>query len=207
MAARPPADSSRDGAVVVAASSDEGLVERIAQKDTAAFEELVLRYQNRVFGFCLRLLDDAAEAEDVAQDVFLTLYRYAAHFRGESRFSTWLFRIAKNQSLNRLKYLERRGRQAQRALGDTQEDRIASMTEREERQPDALVEGGQRAAIVQRAIASLPREQRVVLILRDLEDLSYEEISKIARLPVGTVKSRIHRGRTALAKRLSELLA
>ena len=188
------------------AASDLALVARIAEGDTDAFELVVRRYQDRVYAFCLRILDDSSEAEDVAQDVFLTLYRHADRFRGESQFSTWLFRIAKNQSLNRIKYLERRGRQAKRAMGDSQAERVAAIQEREEHRPDALVEGEQQAAIVQRAIASLAEEHRVVLVLRDLEDLSYEEIAEITGLPIGTVKSRIHRGRTALAERLSRLL-
>ena len=205
---QPPAPSSEasEPALRVAEPPDDELVQRVAAGDSGAFDELVHRYQDKVYGFCLRMLDDPSEAEDVAQDVFLTLYRHADRFRGESQFSTWLFRIAKNQSLNRIKYLERRGRQARRALGDAQEDRVASIREREDRRPDALVEGEQRAALVQQAIAALGEEHRVVLVLRDLEDLSYDEISAITGLPIGTVKSRIHRGRTALAERLSRLL-
>ena len=203
MIARQPQPAT---ALKVADPSDEQLVKGVAEGDTAAFERLIKRYQDRVYGFCLRILDDASEAEDVAQDVFLTLYRHADRFRGESLFSTWLFRIAKNQSLNRIKYLERRGRQAKRAMGDSQDERVASIREKEERQPDAMVESEQRAALVQRAMATLAEEHRVVLVLRDLDDLSYEEISEVTGLPIGTVKSRIHRGRAALAERLSRLL-
>lgn len=212
VAPQPPAQSpaqspeSTEPSLKVAEPTDDELVERVAAEDSVAFETLVRRYQDRVYGFCLRLLDDASEAEDVAQDVFLTLYRHANRFRGESLFSTWLFRIAKNQSLNRIKYLERRGRQAKRAMSDSAEDRVAAIKEREDRRPDVMVEGEQRAALVQRAIATLSEEHRVVLVLRDLEDLSYEEISAITGLPIGTVKSRIHRARTALAERLSRLL-
>lgn len=206
MIAPPSPAASAPPGLRVADPTDDQLVEGLARGETACFEVLVKRYQDRVYGFCLRILDDASEAEDVAQDVFLTIYRHADRFRGESLFSTWLFRIAKNQSLNRIKYLERRGRQAKRALGDAQQERVASIQEREERRPDALVESEQRAALVQRAIATLAEEHRVVLVLRDLEDLSYEEISEVTGLPIGTVKSRIHRGRTALAERLSRLL-
>src|SRR5436190_15014587 len=96
--------------LTVVADDDLALVRKIAEGDIPAFETIVHRYQDRVFSFCLRLLNDRAEAEDIAQDVFLTLYRSAGDFRGESAFATWLLRIAKNQSLNRIKYLDRRGR-------------------------------------------------------------------------------------------------
>lgn len=182
------------------------LCRRIAAGDEGAFEILVVRYQDRVFSFCLRFLGDRAEAEDVAQDVFLTLYRSAQDFRGDSSFSTWLLRIAKNQSLNRIKYLARRGKAGRRSLDELGEERLAS-TERaaEERSPHELVEGGQTSAIVQQAIATLEPEHRAVVVLRDVEDLSYEEIAGITGLPIGTVKSRIHRARTALAERLTRI--
>jgi RNA polymerase sigma-70 factor (ECF subfamily) len=178
---------------------DLALVKKIAAGDEAAFEQLVTRYQDRVFSFCYRLLNDRAEAEDVAQDVFFTLYRSAGDFRGESAFATWLLRIAKNQSLNRIKYLDRRGRMGRRSLEEVREERLApAAAEREPPAPDALVEGEQTAAIVQSAIAELDPQHRAVVVLRDVEDLSYEEIAGITGLPIGTVKSRIHRARGML---------
>lgn len=183
---------------------DALLCARVASGDEAAFETLVLRHQHRVYAFCLRLLGDGAEAEDVAQDVFLTVYRSAGTFRGESAFTTWLLRIAKNQSLNRIKYLERRGRSMRRSIEEVGEERIGA-GDGAEKSPHDLLEGGQTARIVQQAIATLGEEHRVVLVLRDVEDLSYEEISQITGLPIGTVKSRIHRGRSALATRLERI--
>ena len=182
---------------------DVALCQRVAGGDDDAFEVLVTRYQNRIYGFCLRMLHDRAEAEDVAQDVFLTLYRSAGDFRSESAFSTWLFRIAKNQTLNRIKYLDRRGRTSPKILADGGEARVAALMDAEERQPDALLEGGQRSALVQAAIHQLQDEHRAVLLLRDVEELSYEEISAATGLPLGTVKSRIHRGRSQLVSILS----
>ncbi|MBK6687323.1 MAG: sigma-70 family RNA polymerase sigma factor [Deltaproteobacteria bacterium] len=175
------------------------LCRRIGAGDDRAFELLVERYQHRIYAFCARLLNDRAEAEDVAQEVFLTLYRNAGDFRGESSFATWLYRIAKNQALNRIKYLDRRGRK-QRARDELA---TADGPDAPESRPDALAEGGQTAALVQEAIGELEAEHRAVLVLRDLEDLSYEEISAATGLPIGTVKSRIHRGRSALAARLA----
>lgn len=191
--------------LVSAPDDDVRLVSRVAEGDDGAFEELVVRYQNRIFAFCLRMLGDRLEAEDVAQDVFLTLYRNAGEFRGESQFSTWLFRIAKNQTLNRIKYLERRGRSQKRSLDDIADDGPGAIADQSvTRQDDHLAER-QQAAIVQEAIGTLAEDHRAVVVLRDMEDLSYEEISEITGLPIGTVKSRIHRGRTALARRLKRI--
>lgn len=191
-----------------AAPSDDdiSLVRRVAVRDVAAFEALVRRYQDRVFGFCLRLLNDRAEAEDVAQEVFLAFYRSAGDFRGDSSLSTWLLRIAKNQALNRVKYLERRGRSKQRSIEDCDEQRL-SATELAQvpRTPDAIVESEQLSSLVKDAIAQLDPEQRAVVVLRDVDDLSYEEIADITGLPVGTVKSRIHRGRSTLAAILKRI--
>jgi RNA polymerase sigma-70 factor, ECF subfamily len=202
----PPTPKSKVTLTVVE-DDDLALVRRIAAGDNAAFESIVHRYQDRVFSFCLRLLNDRAEAEDIAQDVFLTLYRSAGDFRGESAFATWLLRIAKNQSLNRIKYLDRRGRLGRRSIEEINEDRLvpAAGEKLEQASPDAIVEGGQTAAIVQSAIAELDPQHRAVVVLRDVEDLSYEEISGITGLPIGTVKSRIHRGRSALAERLMRI--
>lgn len=181
------------------------LCERVAAGDEAAFARLVERYQHRVFGFCARLLGDRAEAEDLAQDVFLTVYRNAGEFRGDCAFSTWLFRIAKNQTLNRIKYLERRGRSARRADPESADERIARLVDPEATRADEAIADRQQARMVQEAIEELGEEHRAVVVLRDLEDLSYEEISEITGLPLGTVKSRIHRARSALAKRLSRI--
>lgn len=188
------------------ASEDLALSRRVAAGDEAAFEALVNRYQDRVYSFCLRFLGDRAEAEDVAQDVFLTLYRSAGDFRGESSFSTWLLRIAKNQSLNRIKYLDRRGRAGRRSIDEVSEVRLTrSPGGAEDKGPDEVIAGQQTAAMVQSAIAELDPQHRAVVVLRDVEDMSYEEISDVTGLPIGTVKSRIHRGRSALAERLMRI--
>jgi len=189
----------------VADNAEElALCQRVAAGDERAFEVLVDRYQHRVFGFCARMLGDRAEAEDIAQDVFVTLYKSAGNFRGDAAFSTWLFRVAKNQTLNRIKYLERRGRSARRRdiEGD---ERVARLEDHETVRPDDAVADRQQAAMVQEAINELAEEHRAVVVLRDMEDLSYDEISDITGLPLGTVKSRIHRARSALAKRLSRI--
>jgi RNA polymerase sigma-70 factor (ECF subfamily) len=191
-------------AAVARADEDARLAARVAEGDEAAFEALVTRYQHRIYAFCLRMLGDAAEAEDVAQEVFLTFFRRAADFRGESALSTWLFCIARNQTLNRIKYLDRRGRGRRRPLESEQEGVEGGLVS-EAPDPEQRLDGEQTARMVQEAIGTLGEEQRVVVVLRDLEDLSYEEIATVTGLPVGTVKSRIHRARATLAARLSRI--
>lgn len=184
---------------------EQALCARVAAGDEAAFAQIVERYQHRVFGFCARMIGDRAEAEDLAQDVFLTVYKNAKSFRGDCAFSTWLFRIAKNQTLNRIKYLDRRGRAARRRESSEPEERLDRLTDPDATGPDDAIDARRRAALVQDAIGELGEEHRAVVVLRDLEDLSYEEISDITGLPLGTVKSRIHRARSTLAKRLSRI--
>mgnify|MGYP001053737741 CR=1 FL=1 len=184
------------------ADEDARLVALTARGDASAFRTLVERYQDRIYGFTLRMLGDAGEAEDVAQDVFVTLYRHAASYRGDARVSTWLYRIAKNHALNRIKYLDRRGRGAKTALHLLRDE-----PEDGGRRPDQLHEERETLRHVQAALETLDEEFRVVVVLRDLEGLSYEEIAEITGLAKGTVKSRIHRGRATLASRLERLMS
>jgi RNA polymerase sigma-70 factor (ECF subfamily) len=149
-----------------------------------------------------RMLGRRDEAEDLAQEVFVQVFKAIDQFRGESKLSTWIYRIAVNLCKNRTKYNSRRhaGRQedvdalSDRAAFSSAKGVIVSDVAR----PDELVEGMQLEAVVKRAIAQLEPEFRGVLILRDVEDLSYEEIASITGLPDGTVKSRIHRARARL---------
>lgn len=181
---------------------DEQLLRRLQQRDERAFVECVQRYQAQVFRLLYRMLGDRHEAEDVAQEVFVTVFKSIDSFRGESRFSTWLYRIAANQCKNRLKYLGRRGRRGRETLDDAserdlQEARAQGLAPGHTG-PDQVLEGAQLDALVQRGIASLDEEHRELVILRDMEGLSYEEICQITGLPEGTVKSRLHRARLAL---------
>lgn len=200
-AARPR--SVRDARGAELAEEAAELCRRVAAGEGRAFSRLTELYQHRIFSFCVRMVKDRHEAEDLAQDVFLSVYRHAGEFRGEASFNTWIYRIARNHALNRIKYLERRGRSTGRSLDEVGEDSLRS----DRRGPDALVEGEQTSAVVRAAIERLPRQQREVLVLRDLEGLPYEDITEITGLALGTVKSRIHRARSALAERLSRILS
>ncbi len=183
---------------------EEELVERLKRRDEAAFTELIRLYEKRIFQLVLRMLGDRGEAEDVAQDVFLTVFKSIDSFRGDSKLSTWLYRIATNHCKNRIKYLDRRARGKKTELDDLSEhDRVesASMSASAHvARPDQQAEANQMETIMRRAIGELDEEQRELVILRDVENLSYEEIQAITGLPEGTVKSRLHRARLALAK-------
>lgn len=183
---------------------EEELVERLKRRDEAAFTELIRLYEKRIFQLVLRMLQDRGEAEDVAQDVFLTVFKSIDSFRGDSKLSTWLYRVATNHCKNRIKYLERRARGKKTELDEVAEhDRVESASMSASAQlarPDQQAEANQMEAIMRRAIAQLDEDQRELVILRDVENMSYEEIQEITGLPEGTVKSRLHRARLQLAK-------
>jgi RNA polymerase sigma-70 factor (ECF subfamily) len=179
----------------------EALLDKARRGDERAFAHLLRLHQDRVYDLLVRMLGDRAEAEDVTQEVFLAFHRALPAFRGDSKISTWLFRIAKNHCLNRLKYLGRRG--ADRHV----EIEAADDPSRDEgpERPDRALERRRQDERVQAAIAALPEEQRLVVVLREIEGLSYEEIADVLEQPEGTVKSRLHRARLALAKSLAGL--
>src|SRR5262249_30536338 len=154
---------------------------------------MVMRYQHRVFGVALRMLGSRAEAEEVAQEAFLRAYRALANFRGEARLGTWLYGIASRLCLNRLASPDRR-----MARGGAAPSDVPATT------PDAAaeVERAELDAALRTAIAELPNEQRLVLVLRDVEGLSYEEIGDALALVPGTVRSRLHRARMQLKEKL-----
>ena len=181
------------------------LIRKLRDRDEKAFREVVREYQDRVYNMTYRMLGNREEAEDVAQEVFITVFKSIEQFRGDSKFSTWLYRITANTCKNRIKYLARRHDRDQSEYDDGIDRDQAAGTLTAPTQaprPDRAVEGAQIEQIFQEAIAELDEEQRLLVILRDVEDLSYEEILAITGLPEGTVKSRLHRARLALRKKM-----
>jgi RNA polymerase sigma-70 factor (ECF subfamily) len=181
---------------------EQRFIERLKARDERAFIELVEAYEGRVFRLILRMLGRRDEAEDMAQEVFVQVFKAIAQFRGDSKLSTWVYRIAVNLCKNRMKYLARRHADAQdelepiadrSQLADAKGVTFAAVA-----RPDQMVEGYQVEQIVHHCISLLDPDFREVLVLRDVEDLSYEEIGEITGLAEGTVKSRIHRARTML---------
>ena len=155
-------------------------------------------YQDRVFGVAVRMLGNRAEAEDVAQEVFLRAHRALADFRGDSKLSTWLYAITSRLCLSRLGRSERRlVRHGEEALA-----RLPDATAN----PAAALEQGELEAALHRAIAELTDDRRMVVILRDLQGLSYEEIGTVLDLDPGTVRSRLHRARLDLKGKLERFL-
>lgn len=181
-----------------AAQDAAGLLRRLKAGEALAFEEMVRAYQHRVFAVALRMLGNAGEAEEIAQEVFLRAHRALAEFRGDAKLSTWLYTIASRLCLNRLD-------SAERSATVSGEERLTRLRH-EARGPDAILEQTELETALQRAIAELPDERRIVVVLRDLEGLSYEEISAALELPTGTVRSRLHRARLDLKDKLERFL-
>jgi RNA polymerase sigma-70 factor (ECF subfamily) len=180
-------------------ADDVAWLTRLRAGDVAAFEDLVMTYQHRVYGVALRMLGNRAEAEEIAQEVFLRAYRTLADFRGDAKLSTWLYAIASRLCLTRLAGAERRLRRADgmdlERMADTRDH------------PGAEIERSEREIALSRAIAELPEDRRIVVVLRDLEGLSYEEISTALGVELGTVRSRLHRARMDLKSKLERFFA
>ena len=176
------------------AERDEDLVRRFRAGEPDAFTEIVRRHQQRVYSLCLRMLGEADTAADVAQDTFLTVLRKLESFRGDAAFTTWLHRVAVNACYDELR--RKRRRPILHVVSDDgpEHDPGPSFADH----ADEVVGTSHAAA----ALASIPEEFRVAVVLADVQDLAYDQIAEILEVPVGTVKSRVHRGRLALAAAL-----
>jgi RNA polymerase sigma-70 factor, ECF subfamily len=191
-------------------TAERQLLRRLRERDERAFKELVESHRDIVFNLTFRMLGNRAEAEDVAQEVFITVFKTIDSFREESKFSTWLYRVTVNHCKNRIKYLARRHDRDRDELDETKPagDAAPGATSVPvvARRPDRALEGAQLEKLMQDAIGALDDEHRVLVVLRDVEDLSIEEICEITGLPDGTVKSRLHRARLVLRKKLQRHL-
>lgn len=188
------------------ALGERRLIRKLRERDEAAFREMVDTYGDRIFNLTFRMLGNRAEAEDLAQEVFITVFKSIDQFRGDSKFSTWLYRVTANHCKNRIKYLARRHERGTSEFDERIEHDDGAdgpmVVPKASPRPDQQLEGAQLELVLQAAIAELDDEQRILVVLRDVEDLSYDEICAITDLPEGTVKSRLHRARMALRKKL-----
>jgi len=184
---------------------DRELVARCRGGDPVAFARLVALHEGMVFNLAARLLGDGEEARDVAQEVFLQVYRRLGRFEGRSSLKTWIYRIVVNHCHNRRRFWQRRGRDKQEVL----DERFAASDEGRGGwavSPYEATRRRERADRVQSALLALSFEQRSVLVLREVEGLSCEEVAATLGIPDGTVKSRLSRAREALRARLVDLL-
>lgn len=187
-------------------SPEERLLERLRKRDEKAFSELVLQHEQAVFRLAYRMLGSTTDAQDLAQEVFVQVFRSIDTFRGESKLSTWLYRITVNLSHNRTKYLARRERSLHQDFDEsasTSADQATGVTVGQVSRPDLEVLGNELERVVAHCLQEIVAEFREVLVLRDIEGLSYEEIAELVGVPIGTLKSRLHRARAEF-KRLIE---
>lgn len=177
----------------------ETFLARLRAGDPQAFEDMVKIHQHRIYGVALRMMGSRAEAEEVAQETFLRAHGALGEFRGDARLSTWLYAIASRLCLNRLASGEHR-------MARRRADALEAVPGRLEDQPGGDLERSEREAALHRAIAELPEDRRVVVVLRDLEGLAYDEIAAALGLELGTVRSRLHRARLELKDKLERYL-
>ena len=197
LAAHSSADSSAD-------MGETPFLERLKAGDPLAFDQLVTRYSSDIYGLLVRLTEDPEEAKDLTQETFLRALRNISGFRGEADIKTWLFRIAINESRNRHRWWKRRRRDMTVSLEAESEtlglnERIASPSSEN---PETAAINHERGQALHKALKELPQNYREVVILRDIEGLTYEEIAGALQTNVGTIKSRIARGREELRRKL-----
>ena len=188
------------------ADADLIIVKRVQAGDVAAFDQLILKYRERLYGVIYNMTSNREDTADLVQDAFIKAYRALPQFRGESAFYTWLYRIAVNTAKN---YLATQGRRAPTSTeADAEEAETFSDADqlRDINTPESLLMSKQIAQTVNAAMAVLPEELRTAITLREIEGLSYEEIAEMMGCPIGTVRSRIFRAREAIAAKLRPLL-
>jgi len=184
--------------------------ELVCTQARLSFEELFEHYRALVFQLAYRMLADREEALDVSQEVFLTIYRKMSHFRGDSSLKTWIYRIAVNRASNHCRWWNRLRRRGTVSLDEhlsaDQDRSVGEMLESQGRSPEQSLMAEEERDQIQRSLLGLPVQQRVAVIMRDIQGLSYEEIAEAMDVSLGTVKSRIARGREELKRRLNGML-
>jgi RNA polymerase sigma-70 factor (ECF subfamily) len=204
-----PAEATAASQRGVIAFEDAALVDRCRKGDMQAFGLLVAKYQDRLLNVIWRICPHRADAEELAQETFLKALERLSQFRGHSQFYTWLFRIAVNLAVS---HRRRAGRVRLHPLADCPEAErfqaaaLADAAQRRNAPPDSAAMAAETARRVAQELNALDEQFRMVLILRDIEDMDYSQIASVLELPVGTVKSRLHRARCTLKERLADLV-
>lgn len=185
--------------------SDDQIIERTLAGETEAFGLLVRRWENPIYGLSLRMLGRDEEARDVCQETFLAAFRNLRKFRGDAKFSSWLYRIALNACHSRLR---RHDGGVTRSLDEVDEEgRRNDLADPASEEASERLQRDQRSAIVRRALHGLPSEMRQVLVMKEYEELTFAEIAEILQIPVSTVKSRLYTGLQQLRARLEHIRA
>ena len=177
--------------------SDEKLILRFQEGDINAYNELVKRYKDRLLNFVLRYFNNVEQAEDVVQDTLIKLYTHASYYKNVAKFSTWIFTIAKNNALTEL----RKNKRKKTDSLWTDDGQVIDINSKEE-SLDSKVQNEIAIDQLNKFLDEIPENFRMAVVLRDFQELSYEEISKILEIPIGTIKSRINRGRIQLAEKM-----
>lgn len=197
--ALPQSSENREGRPM----DDRELIARCRRGDARAFDELVHRYDSKVYNLAYRLLGDGEDAADVAQEAFLRIHRGLRSFHGSAALTTWIYRIVHNLCLDELKKRRRRPQVlGDPTPGDEGGDTLLERMPDEEAEPQSLALADERQRAVRAAIDRLRPHHREVIVLYDLEGFSYHEIAEILATNVGTIKSRLNRARLALAREL-----
>lgn len=182
-------------------SREKALVQQAKAGDRDAFAALVSAYESKIYNLALRYLGNREDAMDASQEVFLRVFRFLPGFQEESGFSTWIYRIGVNVCKDMLTKRTRRNEQSIEIADEEEESRTVEIAD-SRYDPEQLVEGRELRTILAEAIGELPEQQREMILLRDIQGLSYEEIAKVLSIESGTVKSRLSRARENLRKKL-----
>lgn len=186
-------------------AADLELVEALQRGEEAAYEELIRDYQKPVYNLVYRLVKDPADVNDIVQDVFIKVFRHVDRFRGRSSLKTWIYRVAVNEAHNRRRWL---GRHSDREVGLSSQDLFGERSYSDVlpdpgKSPFDVTLDNETMGLIEETLAEIKPVFREAVVLRDVEDLTYEEISEVLQVSLGTVKSRILRGREALRKELT----
>ena len=192
----PAGDSGED-------AEDVRLMRLVARGDTAAFEQLIERHQTLVIGTVARMLGSNSDVEDIAQQVFIRVWKSASRYVPKAKFTTWLLKITRNLVFNELRRAKRRAHAPLQADPNAEEMQLKDETKQA---PDASLLEAELQEAIEKAISELPETQRLALILRRYEELSYEQIAEVLSLSVPAVKSVLFRARTELRQRLASYL-
>jgi RNA polymerase sigma-70 factor (ECF subfamily) len=182
--------------------SDEKLVEMALAEDKDAFGEIVKRWERKIFALCFGMLGREEDARDAAQETFISAYRNLNNFRGEAKVSSWLHRIAVNQCLTRQRRAKVRGEQSLENENETAENAFFSPLSKS---PSRLAEQKERVEMIRRAVNALPTDLKQVIVMKEFEEMTFQEISEILDLPLSTVKSRLYTALKQLRMRLEKM--